>query len=80
MSLFKKTKKKSSEQKYYEDLMEQIGFAAAKGKYAIYVPAKDEEEDWLMTFCRQRGYEVRASHNTNGVNYYKVWNWGNENF
>ena len=44
MALFKKTKKKSPEQKYYEDLMEQIGFAAAKNKYAIYVPAKDEEE------------------------------------
>jgi hypothetical protein len=29
-----------------------------------------------MTFCGQRGYEVRASHNTDGVNYYKVWGWG----
>ena len=74
MALFKKNKKKSSEQKYYENLVEQIGFAAAKGKYAIYVPAKDEEEDWLMIFCGQRGYEVRASHNTDGVNYYKIWN------
>ena len=74
MSLFKKNRKKSPEQKYYEDLMEQISFAAAKDKYAIYVPAKDEEEDWLMTFCGQRGYEVRASHNTDGVNYYKIWN------
>lgn len=74
MALFKKTKKKSPEQKYYEDLMEQIGFAAAKGKYAIYVPAKDEEEDWLLNFCSARNYEVRASHNTDGVNYYKIWN------
>ena len=74
MALFKKTKKKSPEQKYYEDLMEQIGFAAAKGKYAIYVPAKDEEEDWLINFCSTRNYEVRASHNTDGVNYYKIWN------
>lgn len=74
MALFKKTKKKSPEQKYYEDLMEQIGFAAAKGKYAIYVPAKDEEEDWLLNFCSMRNYEVRASHNTDGVNYYKIWN------
>ena len=74
MSLFKKNRKKSPEQKYYEDLMEQIGFAAAKGKYAIYVPAKDEEEDWLLNFCSMRNYEVRASHNTDGVNYYKIWN------
>ena len=74
MSLFKKNKKKSPEQKYYEDLMEQIGFAAAKGKYAIYIPAKDEEEDWLLNFCSMRNYEVRASHNTDGVNYYKIWN------
>lgn len=74
MALFKKTKKKSPEQKYYEDLMEQIGFAAAKGKYAIYVSAKDEEEDWLINFCSTRNYEVRASHNTDGVNYYKIWN------
>ena len=74
MALFKKTKKKSPEQKYYEDLMGQIGFAAAKGKYAIYVPAKDEEEDWLLNFCSARNYEVRASHNTDGVNYYKIWN------
>ena len=80
MALFKRTKKKTAEQKYYEDLMEQTNFAAAKDKYAIYVPAKDEEEDWLMTFCGQRGYEVRASHNTDGVNYYKVWGWSNENF
>ena len=74
MALFKKNKKKSPEQKYYEDLMEQIGFAAAKGKYAIYIPAKDEEEDWLLNFCSIRNYEVRASHNTDGVNYYKIWN------
>ena len=74
MALFKKTKKKSPEQKYCESLMEQIGFAAAKGKYAIYVSAKDEEEDWLLNFCSMRNYEVRASHNTDGVNYYKIWN------
>lgn len=74
MALFKKTKKKSPEQKYYEDLMEQIGLAVAKGKYAIYVSAKDEEEDWLLNFCSARNYEVRASHNTDGVNYYKIWN------
>lgn len=74
MALFKKNRKKSPKQKYYEDLMEQIGFAAAKGKYAIYVPAKDEEEDWLLNFCSMRNYEVRASHNTDGVNYYKIWN------
>ena len=76
MSLFKKTKKKTPEQKYCESLMEQIGFAVAKGKYAIYVPAKDEEEDWLNEFCEQRGYFVRADHNTDGVTYYKVWGWG----
>ena len=74
MALFKKNRKKSPEQKYYENLMEQIGFAAAKGKYAIYVPAKNEEEDWLLNFCSMRNYEVRASHNTDGVNYYKIWN------
>ena len=74
MSLFKKNRKKSPEQKYYENLMEQIGFAAAKGKYAIYVPAKNEEEDWLLNFCSMRNYEVRASHNTDGVNYCKIWN------
>ena len=74
MALFKKNRKKSPKQKYYEDLMEQISFAAAKGKYAIYVPAKDEEEDWLLNFCSMRNYEVRASHNTDGVNYYKIWN------
>lgn len=80
MTLFKKNKKKSPEQKYHEDLMEQIGFAAAKGKYAIYIPAVDEEETWLFNFCSQRGYEVRASHNSEKINYYKVWGWGNENF
>ena len=74
MALFKKIKKKSPEQKYYEDLMEQIGFAVAKGKFAFYVPAKGEEEDWLINFCSTRNYEVRASHNTDGVNYYKIWN------
>ena len=74
MALFKKTRKKSPEQKYCENLMEQIRFASVKGKYAIYVPAKDEEEDWLMTFCGQRGYGARASHNTDGVIYYKIWN------
>lgn len=60
MSLFKKNKKKSSEQKYYEDLVEQIGFSAAKGKCAIYVPVKDEEEDWLITFCSAENYKIRA--------------------
>lgn len=74
MALFKKNKKKSPEQKFCEDLMEQIGFAAAKGKYAIYIPAKDEEEDWLLNFCSIRNYEIKASHNTDGVNYYKIWN------
>lgn len=74
MSLFKKTKKKSPEQQYCESVMEQIGFAAAKNKYAIYVPAKDEEEDWLLNFCSMRNYEVRASHNTDGITYYKIWN------
>ena len=74
MALFKKNKKKSPEQKYYESLTELINLATAKGGSVIYAPAKDEEEDWLMTFCGQRGYEVRASHNTDGVNYYKVWN------
>ena len=74
MALFKKNKKKSPEQKYYENLTELINLATAKGGSTVYVPAKGEEEDWLMTFCGQRGYEVRASHNTDGVNYYKVWN------
>lgn len=74
MALFKKNKKKSLEQKYYESLTELINLAAAKGVSEVYVPAKDKEEDWLMTFCGQRGYEVRASHNTDGVNYYKIWN------
>ena len=32
MTLFKKNRKKSPDQKYCESLMEQIGFAAAKGK------------------------------------------------
>lgn len=74
MALFKKNKKKSPEQKYYENLMELINLATAKGVSAVYVPAKDEEEDWLLNFCSTRNYEVRASHNTNSVNYYKIWN------
>lgn len=74
MALFKKNKKKSPEQKYYENLMELINLATAKGVSAVYVPAKDEEEDWLLNFCSTRNYEVRASHNTNGINYYKIWN------
>lgn len=74
MALFKKNKKKSPEQKYYENLMELINLAAAKGVSEVYVPAKDEEEDWLLNFCSTRNYEIRASHNTDGVNYYKIWN------
>lgn len=74
MALFKKNKKKSLEQKYYENLTELINLAAAKGVSEVYVPAKDEEEDWLLNFCSTRNYEVRASHNTNGVNHYKIWN------
>ena len=74
MALFKKNKKKSPEQKYYENLMKMINLAAAKGVSAVYVPAKSEEEDWLLNFCSMRNYEVRASHNTYGVNYYKIWN------
>ena len=74
MALFKKNKKKSSEQKYYENLMELINLAATKGMSAVYVPAKDEEKDWLLNFCSTRNYEVRASHNTDGVNYYKICN------
>ena len=73
MALFKKNKKKSPEQKYYENLTELINLATAKGGSVIYVPAKGEEEDWLLNFCSMRNYEVRASHNTDGVNYYKVW-------
>ena len=74
MALFKKNKKKSLEQKYYENLTELINLATAKGGSAVYVPAKGEEEDWLFNFCSMRNYEVRASHNTDGVNYYKIWN------
>ena len=78
MALFKKNKKKSLEQKYYESLTELINLAAEKGGSVIYVPAKDEEEDWLLNFCSTRNYEVRASHNTDGVNYYKIWNFCGE--
>lgn len=74
MALFKKNKKKPLEQKYYESLTELINLAAVKGESVIYVPAKDEEEDWLFNFCSMRNYEVRASHNTDCVNYYKIWN------
>ena len=75
MALFKKNKKKSLEQKYYESLTELINLAAAKGVSAVYVPAKDEEEeDWLFNFCSMRNYEVSASYNTDGVNYYKICN------
>lgn len=74
MALFKKNKKKSPEQKYYENLTELINLATAKGGSVIYVPAKSEEKDWLLNFCSMRNYEVRASHNTNGVNHYKIWN------
>lgn len=82
MPLFKKAKKKTPEQKFYEWLMEEITFAATKGKYAIYVPIKDTEEDWLYRFTESRGYVARASHNTEGVAYYKLYGWecGNENF
>ena len=74
MALFKKNKKKSLEQKYYENLMELINLATTKGVSAVYVPADSEEEDWLLNFCSAKDYEVRASHNTDGVNYYKIWN------
>ena len=74
MTLFKKNKKKSQEQKYYENLMELINLAATKGVSSVYVPAKGEEENWLFNFCSMRNYEVSASHNTDGVNYYKIWN------
>ena len=74
MALFKKNKKKSPEQKYYENLTELINLAAAKDVPAVYVPAKGEEEDWLLNFCSMRNYEVSASHNTDGVNYYKICN------
>lgn len=74
MALFKKNKKKSLEQKYYESLTELINLAAAKGVSTVYVPAKDKEEDWLFNFCSMRNYEVSASHNTDGVNYFKIWN------
>lgn len=74
MALFKKNKKKSQEQKYYENLMELINLATVKGGSMIYVPAKGEEENWLLNFCSMRNYEVRASHTTDDVNYYKIWN------
>ena len=74
MALFKKNKKKSLEQKYYESLTELINLAAMKGVSAVYVPAKGEEKDWLLNFCSMRNYEVSASYNTDGVNYYKICN------
>ena len=74
MALFKKNKKKSLEQKYYESLTELINLAATKGVSAVYVPAKGEEKDWLLNFCSMRNYEVSASYNTDGVNYYKICN------
>ena len=74
MALFKKNKKKSPEQKYYESLTELINLATAKGVSAVYVAAKDEEKDWLLNFCSIRNYEVSASYNTDGVNYYKICN------
>lgn len=75
MPLFKKAKKKSPEQKYCEDLMEQISFAESKGKNFIYAPAIGQEEDWIMTFCEQRNYEIKASHRNEGVVYYKIYGW-----
>ena len=54
--------------------MELIKLATAKGVSAVYVPAKDEERDWLLNFCSMRNYEVSASYNTDGVNYYKICN------
>ena len=74
MALFKKNRKKSQEQKYYESLMELINLATAKGVSAVYVPAKDEEKDWLLNFCSIRNYEVSANYNTDGINYYKICN------
>lgn len=74
MALFKKNKKKSLEQKYYESLTELINLAATKGVSEVYVPAKDEEEDWLLNFCSMRNYEISASYNTDGINYYKICN------
>ena len=76
MALFKKTKKKSPQQKYCESLMEQITFASFNGKYAIYVAAEGVQEDWVYEFCSQRGYEVRASHTSENITYYKIWGWG----
>ena len=69
MALFKKNRKKSPEQKYCENLMEQIGFA--ERKYAMFLRRMKRFHD-----LSGKGYEVRASHNT-GVNYYKVWGLGN---
>ena len=74
MALFKKSRKKSLERKYYEDLTELINLATEKDVSAVYVPAKGEEEDWLFNFCSMRNYEVSASYNTDGVNYYKICN------
>ena len=75
MPLFKKTKKKSPEQKYCENLIEQISFAESKGKDFIYASAIGREEDWIMTFCEQRNYEIKASHQNEGVVYYKIYGW-----
>lgn len=75
MALFKKNKKQSPEQKYYENLMEQISFAESKGKNFIYVSAIGQEEDWIMTFCSTRNYEIKASHQNEGIVYYKIYGW-----
>lgn len=81
MALFKKAKKMSARQKFYNDLMEEIFFAIDHGKHAIYIPInKEKEEDWLLCFAEEKEYFVRADHNTDGVTYYKVWGWSNENF
>ena len=79
MPLFKKAKKISARQKFYNDLMEEIVFAIDHGKHAIYIPINEEkEEDWLLCFAEEKEYFVRADHTSEKITYYKIWGWGIE--
>ena len=78
MTAFKKTKKQSPIQKFYNDLTEEIVFAIEHDKNAIYVPVSDEKEDWLLNFAEERNYFVRADHVREGTTYYKMWGWVKE--
>lgn len=70
--MFQKKKKTTKEKLFFESLAADIDMAREKGKNCVYEPAVGEEEDWLWTFVENNNYKCHPSHNTDGVNYYRV--------